>query len=168
MSKYIKSLPCSGLKLVKSGSDIISVLFVYFSGYTMSEVSKYIKSLPCSGLKLVKSGSDIISVLFVYFSGYTLSEVSKYIKSLPCSGLKLVKSGSDIISEGVVNALENEAKRTVVSILYSKTCPNLDKNMRSLSPTALGLTVYRAVCPLVVHTRYSVVPSLNTWILHDF
>ena len=55
----------------------------------------------------------------LFFSGYTLSEVSKYIKSLPCSVLKLVKSGSDIISEGVVNALENEAKRTVVSILYS-------------------------------------------------
>ena len=54
--------------------------------------------------------------------------MSKYIKSLPCSGLKLVKSGSDIISEGVVNALENEAKRTVVSNLYSQPCLKLDQS----------------------------------------
>ena len=56
--------------------------------------------------------------------------MSKYIKSLPCSGLKLVKSGSDIISEGVVNALENEAKRTVVSNWYSQSCLKLDQIMR--------------------------------------
>ena len=52
--------------------------------------------------------------IFFSHSDYKLQDVTNYIKSLPCSGVKLVKSGTDIISEGVVSALENEAKKVMV------------------------------------------------------
>ena len=53
-------------------------------------------------------------ISFVISSDFKLQDVTNYLKTLPCHGLKLVKSGSDIISEGVISALETEAKRVGV------------------------------------------------------
>ncbi|KAL4221730.1 5'-3' exoribonuclease 1 [Mactra antiquata] len=42
---------------------------------------------------------------------YTLKDVEEYLKKLPCYGLKPMKSGSDIISEGIIQELQEQAKK---------------------------------------------------------
>ena len=64
------------------------------------------------------SVGNVYDKSFVISSDFKLQDVTNYLKTLPCHGLKLVKSGSDIISEGVISALETEAKRVGVGGIF--------------------------------------------------